>query len=64
MKNREIAKIAYQEIMFVLSDLQQNHKGINFHIPHFIRIDNEAYFYDDLYREEIKAGYEVSESLK
>jgi hypothetical protein len=63
MNNSEIAKLVYQEILIALQNATEEWQ-VQFHMPAFIRIGDEAYFYDVLYREEMKQGFAVSENLK
>jgi ABC-type antimicrobial peptide transport system permease subunit len=58
-----MAKLVYQDIIFAFQEAQQKVECQLF-MPSFIRIGNEAFFYDDLYRDEITAGFEISDNLK
>jgi hypothetical protein len=63
MTSRQTVKIIYQDILVAFQKAQEKCEDQLF-MPSFLRIGDEAFFYDDLYREEIKLGFEVSDNLK
>ena len=53
MTSRETAKNIYKDIIFAFQEAQKKTE-LQLFMPSFIRIGNEAFFYDDLYSENLE----------
>lgn len=63
MNKRQIAKLVLNEIMFVISQLQQKYPEFQLYIPPEIRVDDEAFSTFDLHHEAIERGFEFGGNL-
>ena len=63
MDREEFAKILFDEILFTICNLQQEHKDFTVHLPEFVEIDSQRFFYEDVYSEGIERGFEFGGDL-